>query len=420
MGVMVVVPAHLFFWRTLFGVALVGIASSTVFLALVVVASLRYRRNARREAARVASLSPDVFPPISILKPVHGVEERLEQNLESFFRQDYPNFEIVFGARSADNEALLVVEKLRRKYPQVAVKIVLSGEPVWPNAKVYSLEKMIAQSAHDFIVISDSDIWVSKDAMRNIVAPLLDNHVGLVTCIYRGVPSHDFGSGLEALGMSIEMTSGVVVADMLEGMKFALGAIMATRKDVLPAIGGISATKEYYSDDFVLGNLIAAAGYKVVLSHQIVGHVLVPRSLGKTMADQLRWMKSTRFSRPKGHVGSGLTFSTPYGLLALIAGSALSMTDLGIALFAWSILNRIIQSLVAGWGVTGDRRSLTLCWLYPVRDFLGFFLWVASFNGGTFFWRGEMYRFEHGGRIVPEHRSATVAAEVVQVSRREI
>ncbi len=408
MAVIVTLTAHLLFWRTLFGIALIGIASSTVFLGLVVVAASRYRRRARIDAERTASLEANVFPPISILKPVHGVEERLEQNLESFFLQDYPNFEIVFGARSADNDALVVVERLRRKYPDVRVKVVLSGEPVWPNAKVYSLERMIAQAAHEFVVISDSDIWVPKQAMRNIVAPLLQNNVGLVTCMYRGVPSHDFGSGLEALGMSIEMTSGVVVADMLEGMKFALGAIMATRKDALRAIGGISATKDYYSDDFVLGNLIAAAGYKVVLSHQIVGHVLLPRSLGKTMADQLRWMKSTRFSRPKGHVGSGLTFSTPFGLLALIAGSALGMTGVGIALFAWSILNRTIQALVAGWGVTGDRRSLTLCWLYPLRDFLGFFLWVASFNGGRFFWRGEMYRFERGGRIVPEHRAASV------------
>jgi ceramide glucosyltransferase len=378
-----------------------------------VVACARYRRRARVDAAAASALPIALFPPISILKPVHGVEERLEENLESFFLQNYPDFEIVFGARSADNEALRVVEKLRRKHPAVRVRTVLSGEPAWPNAKVYSLDKMIAQSAHDFIVISDSDIWVPPHAMRNIVAPLLQKNVGLVTCIYRGVPSHDFGSGLEALGMSIEMTSGVVVADMLEGMKFALGAIMATRKDVLPAIGGIRATRDYYSDDFVLGNLIAAAGYKVVLSHQIVGHVLVPRSLAKTLADQLRWMKSTRFSRPKGHVGSGLTFSTPFGLLALVAATELNLGKIGIALFGWSILNRVIQALVAGWGVTGDRRSLTLCWLYPLRDFLGSFLWIASFNGGTFFWRGEMYRFLRGGRIVPEHRPTAIVPEVV-------
>ena len=413
MAVIVVLTSHLLFWRTLLGLALIGIASSTVFLGLVVVACARYRRRARVDAAAAAALPVALFPPISILKPVHGVEERLEENLESFFLQDYPDFEIVFGARTADNEALRVVEKLRRKHPSVRVRIVLSGEPAWPNAKVYSLEKMIAQSAHEFIVISDSDIWVPAHAMRNIVAPLLQKNVGLVTCMYRGVPSHDFGSGLEALGMSIEMTSGVVVADMLEGMKFALGAIMATRKDVLPAIGGIRATRDYYSDDFVLGNLISAAGYKVVLSHQIVGHVLVPRSLAKTLTDQLRWMKSTRFSRPKGHVGSGLTFSTPFGLLALIAATELNLGKAGIALFVWSILNRVIQALVAGWGVTGDRRSLTLCWLYPLRDFLGSFLWIASFNGGTFFWRGEMYRFLRGGRIVPEHRPAAIVPEVV-------
>lgn len=403
---------HWLVWRVLLGVALIGILSSTVFLALVIIAAGRYLRRARRDAAYAAGIERRFLPPVSILKPVHGVEERLEQNLESFFLQDYPNFEIVFGARSADNEALQVVERLRRKYPDVRVKIVLSGEPIWPNAKVYSLEKMIAQAAYNHIVISDSDIWIARNALRNIIPPLLDKKTGLVTCMYRGVPSHDFGSHLEALGMSIEMSSGVMVADMLEGMKFALGAIMATRKDVLPGIGGISATKDYYSDDFVLGNLIAAAGYKVVLSHEIVGHVLVPRSLSKTIADQLRWMKSTRFSRPKGHVGSGLTFSVPYGVLALVSGFALNMPLLGIALFAWSILNRMIQAVVVGWRVTGDTRSLALCWLYPLRDLIGFFLWIASFNGGTFFWRGELYRFQPGGRIVPEHRSAALPEPV--------
>ena len=409
---------HLLIWRLLLGIALIGIVSSTVFLSLVAAAALRYRSRARVAAAKARSIALASFPPVSILKPVHGVEERLEQNLESFFLQDYPDFEIVFGARSADDDALRVVEKLRRKHPDVRVRVVLSGDPTWPNAKVFSLEKMIAQSAHDYIVISDSDIWIAKDALRQFIAPLLDPKNGLVTCMYRGVPSHDFGSGLEALGMSIEMSSGVMVADMLEGMKFALGAIMATRKDVLPAIGGIRATKDYYSDDFVLGNLIAAAGYTVVLSHEIVGHVLLPRGLAKTMADQLRWMKSTRFSRPKGHIGSGLTFSTPFGLLALIACVGLGQLPLGVGLFAWSILNRMIQALVVGWGVTRDRRSLLLCWLYPMRDFLGFFLWIASFSGGTFFWRGELYRFQPGGRIVAQHRSTEVLPETVEVEKQ--
>ena len=417
MAVTILLTPHLLIWRVVLGIALIGIVSSTVFLCLVVVAAWRYRRRARAAGQLARAIDSSILPAVSILKPLHGLEERLEPNLETFFLQDYPEFEIVFGARSADNDALPVVAELRRKYPHVNVKIVLSGEPVWPNAKVFSLEKMIAQCAHNFIVISDSDVWVAKDALRNIVSPLLEHKVGLVTCMYRGVPCHDFGSHLEALGMSTEMSSGVMLADMLEGMKFALGPIMATRKDVLPDIGGIRATKDYYSDDFVLGNLIAGAGYKVVLSHEIVGHVLVPRDLSRTIADQLRWMKSTRFSRPRGHVGTGLTFSTPFGVLALIACMALGRLPLGIALFTWSILNRMIQALLVGWGVTRDRNSLLLCWLYPLRDFMGFFLWLASFTGGTFFWRGELYGFERGGRIVPKHRSTEVLPEGMEVEK---
>ena len=193
------------------------------------------------------------------------------------------------------------------------------GPPTWPNAKVFSLSKMIPLSANDYFVISDSDVRVSPDFLREVVPALLDPKIGLVTCPYRGVSAGDFWSTLEALGMSVEMPSGVMVAEMLEGIRFALGPAVALRRDALDKIGGIAATADYYSDDFVLGNLIWAAGYKVIFSHHIIQHVLTPRSLKRTLGDQLRWMKSTRFSRPLGHVGTGLTYAMPFGVLGLVA-----------------------------------------------------------------------------------------------------
>jgi ceramide glucosyltransferase len=206
--------------------------------------------------------------------------------------------------------------------------------------------------------------------------------------------------------MSVEMPSGVMVADMMEGMRFAMGAVMATRRDALEKIGGIASTADYYSDDFVLGNEIWAAGYKVVLSHHIVGHVLVPRSFWQTFGDQLRWMKSTRYSRPRGHLGSGLTFAMPFGVLGLVAGAALGNLPLGIGLLVVAFTNRVVQSIAVGWRVIGDRRALYYSWLYPVRDFLGFCTWAGSFTSRHFFWRGETYRFGDGGRITPQHRPA--------------
>ena len=224
---------------------------------------------------------------------------------ELFSRQDYPTFEIILGARDASDAGLQVAEKVRQRHPQVKSRMVVSGPPTWPNAKVFSLSKMIPVSANDYFVISDSDVRVSRDFLRDVIPTLLDNgRLGdLVTCPYRGVTAGDFWSTLEALGMSVEMPSGVMVADMLEGIRFALGLRMALRRDGLEKIGGIAATADYYSDDFVLGNLIWAAGYKVVFSHHIIQHVLTPRSLKRTLGDQLRWMKSTRFLAPSGACG---------------------------------------------------------------------------------------------------------------------
>jgi ceramide glucosyltransferase len=242
-----------------------------------------------------------------------------------------------------------------------------------------------------------------------VIPPLLDPSVGLVTCPYRGIPAHDFWSRLEALGMSVEFPSGVMVADMLEGMRFAMGAVMAVRGDALEKIGGIAATADYYSDDFVLGNEVWAAGFKVVLSHHLVGHVLVPRTFSQTFGDQLRWMKSTRYSRPAGHLGTGLTFAMPYGVLGLLASGALGHWGVGAALLATAYLNRVVQSVAVGWGVIRDPQALSYSWLYPLRDFQGFFTWMGSYISRSFSWRGEIYRFGEGGRITPQHRPAESA-----------
>lgn len=389
-------------------IAVFGSFTSTLFLGMVIAAVIRYRRLSRNARRCIESVDLQTLPPVTVLKPVHGMEPRLQETLESFFRQDYPNFEIIFGARSRDNGALAIVEKLRAKYPRIPTQVVISGEPSWPNAKVFSLAKMIASSDNEYFVISDSDILVGRDFLRNVIPPLLDPKVGLATCMYRGVPAPDFWSQLEAAGMSVEMPAGVMVADMMEGMKFALGAAMAVRRDAIEAIGGMREAGDFYSDDFVLGNLIAAAGYKVVLSHYKVEHVLSAYTLRRTFGDQLRWMKSTRYSRPWGHVGSGLTYAVPFGLLALALGLTARHhphVTLGLALFAAAWLNRVLLAVLVGWGVLRDRRCLWFCWLYPLRDLLGFCTWFGSFTGNKFLWRGEPYQFGEEGRIRPVERS---------------
>ena len=400
------IPVTVIFWRALLALAAFGLVSSFVFLFLAIISTIRFKKHSDVGQRDALSFPPDRLPAVSIFKPVHGMEERLEQNLESFFQQDYPNYEIIIGARSEDDPAIVVAKKIAQRYPQVKSRIVASGPPEWPNAKVFTLDKMIPLSRNDFFVISDSDVRVDRDFLRNVIPPLFDRKLGLVTCLYRGDPASDFWSFLEALGMSVEMPSGVVTADMLEGTRFALGPAVALRRDSLDAIGGIRATADYYSDDYVLGNKIWAAGYKVIFSHYFIHHVLTPRSFCRTLGDQLRWMKSTRHSRRWGHIGSGLTFAMPFGLLGLIAGAALGRWGVGLSFLAAAFANRVIQSIIVGWWLMKDQRALRFCWLYPVRDLQGFGVWLASFLSHTFYWRGEIYRFTKDGRIIARTRTA--------------
>jgi ceramide glucosyltransferase len=391
-------------WRALLLLAVAGSFTSTVYLAMTLLAAARHLRLARAAQAAADSTSASSLPPVTILKPVHGMEEQLAANLESFFQQDYPDYEVIFGVRVRDNPAARIAEEIRARYPFISSRVIVSGPPAWPNAKVFSLDKMITASSRSYFIISDSDVRVARDFLRNVIPPLLDPKVGLVTCMYRGVPAADFWSRLEALGLSIEMSSGVMVADMVEGMRFALGPAMAARRDAIDAIGGIAAVADYYSDDFELGNRIWGKQYKVVLSHHVVENVLTPRSPLRTLGDQLRWMKSTRYSRPAGHAGTGLTYAMPFGILGLIAGAATAHWTVGVSLLALACLNRMIQSVVVGWGVTRDRRALDFCWLYPLRDVFGFVAWMLSYTSRKFYWRGETYRFGKGGRIAPLER----------------
>ncbi len=391
-------------WRALLFLAIAGSFTSTIYLAMTLVAATRHLRRARTAQAAADAVPKSSLPSVTVFKPVHGMEEQLAANLESFFRQDYPDYEVVFGVRDTDNPAARIAQEVRARYPQIPSRMIVSGPPAWPNAKVFSLDKMIAATSRAYFIISDSDVKVAPDFLRNVVPPLLDPKVGLVTCMYRGVPASDFWSRLEALGLSIEMSSGVMVADMVEGMRFALGPAMAVRRDAIDAIGGIAAVADYYSDDFELGNRIWTKKYTVVLSHHIVENVLTPRSLLRTLGDQLRWMKSTRYSRPMGHAGTGLTYAMPFGILGLIACGAMGKWTIGIELLALACANRLIQSIAVGWRVTHDRRAIRFCWLYPLRDLFGFAAWVLSYTNRKFYWRGEMYRFSKGGRIAPLQR----------------
>jgi len=381
--------------RVLLAIAILGTLTSTAFLVLVIAGARRFGRVRRRLLS-----APAYAPPVSVLKPVHGLEPNLEENLESFFRQDFPNFELIFCARQASDHGLQMAQRLSLKYPDVRVRILTVGEPPWTNAKLYSLEKMWKEAAHELLVISDSDVRVAPDYLQEIIKPFADPKVGMTTCMYRGLPAGGFWTELEGFGYSVEMTSGVVVADMLEGMKFALGPTMVVRRECVAALGGFGFMADYCADDYILGNRVADSGMEVVLSHHVIDHMVFHHSFLDSMRHQVRWMRSTRFSRPKGHLGTVLTYAMPFGVLGLIAGLVSGHAVLGWALFAAAFTNRTIQSIVAGYYVAGDRKALTHAFLYPIRDLLGVFLWMGSYLSAKIHWRGEIYRLSTGGLML--------------------
>jgi ceramide glucosyltransferase len=334
---------------------------------------------------------------VSVLKPVHGVEAQLKQNIESFFRQDYPHYEVLFAADTADDAALEIVREVCARYPQIPTRILVTGTP-WPNPVVYSFHCMAEAAAHDILVTTDSDVQVSPTFLREVATPLLDPQVGMVTCLYRGKNAGGFFSGLTAIGMSVEMTAGVLVANLLEGMKFGLGPTTVVRKDSLAGIGGYTALRDYIAYDFAIGNLIAKAGYKVMLSRHIIDHVVNQKSFRQMWQNQLRWAQTTRYSRPKGHFGSGLIFAMPYGLLGFVAAGATKHWTLGSLLLSAALVNRLVEAWLVGWIVVRDPSIRGAPWLYPLRDLLGFAVWFASYLRLRYVWRDSRFELK-GTRI---------------------
>lgn len=380
------------------GLGILGLISSTVFNGLVFTGAYRFAaaRRKRRKAQR-----PNFHPRVSLLKPLHGDEPNLDAHIASFFEQDYPDFEVLFCARTADDAGLQTARRVAARYPAIPAKFLTTGEPSYINAKVSSLELMAAAAGSDIFIISDSDVRVTPDYIREVVAPFADARVGAVTCLYRGVADEGLWSKLEAAGMSIEMTSGVLAANLMEGMQFALGPTMAVRRSCVDEMGGFGFLGPYCSDDFVLGNQVAARGHQVVLSHHVIDHIVLNLSFIASVKHQVRWMKSTRFSRPKGHFGTALTFAVPFGLLAGLAALALRMPYLALAVILYGVLARSLMAAVVGRVVVGERHLLRTILLYPLRDLMGFFYWAASYTSSRILWRGRVYRLTEGGLMQP-------------------
>ena len=301
-------------------IAILGCISSSVYYLFCLWSAGAFVR--KRKQSPIAS--PEWLPPISLLKPLKGKDPEMYESFRSHCLQDYPEYEIIFGVSNAADPAAEIVAQLQQEFPQRTIRLVVCQQILGPNVKVSNLEQMVQASGFQFLIVNDSDIRVERDYLRRVVAPLADRHIGMVTCLYRGVRAATLGSKLEAIGISTDFCPGVLVAEQLEhGLHFGLGSTLAFRRADLQRIGGFKALVDFLADDYELGRRIAALPKKVVLSDVIVETHLPEYDLVGFLNHQLRWSRGVRDSRYRGYIGLVCTFGVMWALLALIfAGGA--------------------------------------------------------------------------------------------------
>jgi ceramide glucosyltransferase len=402
------------FFLVLEVVAVGGTLASISYYSLCLYGAARFlgQRKAVDRSARPISSS---LPPISILKPLKGTDPQMYESFRSHCLQKYPAYEIIFGVSEANDPAIEFVERLQDEFPQVRIRIVLCLRNLGANIKVSNLVQMAAEAKHDHFVVNDSDIRVEPDYLENVVSPLGDPKVGLVTCLYRGVASSSLGSRLESLAISTDFNAGVLVAHLIEGgLHFGLGSTLAFRRSDLSAIGGFEGLADYLADDYELGRRIAALGREVQLSGTVVETFLPCYGLRQFLDHQLRWARTIRESRPGGYAGLVATFGLPWAVLALICarGAVWAWALLGLVLFM-----RFAVALTVGRAVLQDRQVTRWLVLIPLRDFVATWVWLTGLVGNKVTWRGDSFELKDG-KLVRSQPGLHLPAGDISSSKR--
>ena len=340
-------------------------------------------------------------PPISILKPLCGDDPELYENLRSFCVQEYPEFQVVFGALDADDPSLEIARKLQDELPDADIAIVSGGEVFGANLKVCNLEQMRAAAKHDLLALSDSDMRVEPHYLQRIAAPFANPAVGLVTCPYRAARVEGLGSSLEALGIGADFMPSVMLTRRFWGMRFAFGSTIALRAEVLEQMGGFRRLADELADDYLVGNGAWRAGWRVELSDYVVDNVLGRESFKAMWTRRLRWARTTRGLQPLPYFGSVLTHGFPIALMfAIVTG----LGGFGLSVLAATVFVRaLIASIICG-RYARDTILPGELWLLPFSDMLSFGLWVGAYLGNSVEWRGVRYRMGRGGRLTPVGR----------------
>lgn len=363
------------------------LTGSLVYCVLVILATRRYL------SAIPAALASS--PRFSVLKPLCGDDDGLEENLRSFFAQDYREYEVIFGVHRENDPAAALARRLIHEYSGdgVRARLIVTGESSIPNAKAYSLNRLVREAQHELLVMCDSDVRVESGFLSQLAREFQNSRVGLVTCPYRAVGGESVWSRMEAIGMNTELLGGVVVARMIEGMRFALGCALAVRRDVLDQMGGFGYLQEFLAEDFVIGQRTAEMGYEVLLSSAVIQHRIGTQTMLHSLAHRLRWARSTRRSRPVGYWGQVFTYPFPLALLLC------TLWPPAWHLMPFALLLRAGAAVATAKFVLDDPLFRAEWWLLPVQDILGFLVWMGGFLGDTIVWRNRKCTVLRDGRL---------------------
>ncbi len=378
-------------------IAAIGTVGSLFFYFLSALSLASFLRDRRRKLKQ-PPLPESQLPPVSILKPLKGVDSEIWESFCSHCEQDYPEFQLIFGVSDSTDPAIEVVRKLQPKYPNLPIELIVCDRVLGTNIKVSNLAQMLPAARHELLLVNDSDIRVPADYLRRVVAPLADASLGLVTCLYSGVASPPdrptLGSRVEALGISTDFVPGVLSARFLErGLHFGLGSTLAFRRRDLESIGGFEPLMDYLADDYELGRRIASTGKKVELSAATVVTFLPAYTLREFFRHQLRWSRTIRDARRWGYAGLLFTFGLPWALVTLLAAHGAAW---GWALLVLTLAVRLAVGFVAAVVVLHDRQALRNIVFLPLRDLIAPLVWAVSFMGNRIHWRGDVFDLKDG------------------------
>jgi ceramide glucosyltransferase len=360
---------------------------------LALYSSWRFFRRARKNER----IDLGFTPPVSILKPVKGLDKGAYANFVSFCTQDYPDYELLFCVDETDTEALDVIARLRREFPNRTIRVVTPNRSA-VNDKVARLERLTAEAKNEYLAISDADVRVRPDYLRAVIAPLARKEVGAVTCLYVSVGDGSFAESLQSVAMISDFYAGVLVARQLDGVKFAFGQTVATTRRHISEFGGYRTLENRPADDLLVGRLIAGNGHEVELSSYTVSTVPDYESSRELFHKRMRWTVVLRHMRPWGHFGLLLTQALPWSVLAILLHP--TWTVAAAYMGAYITIRLAITWMIGIWGLKQPFSFMKRALLVPVWDAASFGIWLGSFLRNSIRWRGRNYHVLRG-ELVP-------------------